>query len=154
MIALGLNEKEIGLILSISTLSQVFFALISGVVTDKLGRRLTTLIFDILSWSLPALISALAQNFWYFLVAGVINSVWRITHTSWSCLLVEDADESQLVDIYTWINIANLIVGFVAPLGFFLIEKFSFVPTVRGLYVFAAVMFTLKAVLTYLWTEE
>ncbi|HCR70822.1 MAG TPA: hypothetical protein DIW23_05215, partial [Anaerolineae bacterium] len=28
------------------------------------------------------------------------------------------------------------------------------VPTMRGLYIFAAVMFTLKAVLTYLWTEE
>jgi DHA1 family tetracycline resistance protein-like MFS transporter len=154
MIALGVTEKEIGLILSVSWIFQIFLAMLSGVVTDKLGRRLTTLIFDILSWSVPALISAAAQNFWYFLAAGIINSVWRITHTSWSCLLVEDADESQLVDIFTWINIANLIVGFVAPLGFFLIEKFSFVPTVRGLYVFAAVMFTLKAVLTYLWTEE
>ena len=50
-------------------------ALLSGVITDKLGRRLTTLIFDILSWSVPALISAIAQNFWYFLIAGVINSV-------------------------------------------------------------------------------
>lgn len=154
MIALGLTDKQIGLILSISTLFQVFFALISGVVTDKLGRRLTTLIFDILSWGVPALISAIAQNFWYFLVAGIINSVWRITHTSWSCLLVEDADQDQLVDIYTWIYIANLFVGFIAPLAGVLIGVFSFVPTVRGLYVFAAFMFTLKAVMTYLWTEE
>lgn len=154
MIALGLNDKQIGLILTISTLFQVFFALISGVVTDKLGRRLTTLIFDIVSWSVPALISAVAQNFWYFLIAGIVNSVWRITHTSWSCLLVEDADESQLVDIYTWIYIANLFVGFIAPLAGWLILWFSLIPTMRGLYVFAAIMFTLKAVLTYQWTEE
>jgi DHA1 family tetracycline resistance protein-like MFS transporter len=154
MIALGVTEREIGLILSVSWIFQIFLAMLSGVVTDKLGRRLTTLIFDILSWSVPALISAVAQNFWYFLAAGIINSVWRITHTSWSCLLVEDADESQLVDIYTWINIANLIVGFVAPLAIVLIDIFSFIPTVRGLYFFAAIMFTLKAVLTYLWTEE
>jgi MFS family permease len=154
MIALGVTEREIGLILSVSWIFQIFLAMVSGVVTDKLGRRLTTLIFDILSWSVPALISAVAQNFWYFLAAGIINSVWRITHTSWSCLLVEDADESQLVDIYTWINIANLIVGFVAPLAIVLIDVFSFIPTVRGLYVFAAIMFTLKAVMTYLWTEE
>src|SRR5688500_9049219 len=101
MIALGVTGKEIGLILSVSWIFQIFLAMLSGVVTDKLGRRLTTLIFDILSWSVPALISAVAQNFWYFLAAGIINSVWRITHTSWSCLLVEDADESQSVDIYT-----------------------------------------------------
>lgn len=154
MIALGLTEKQIGLIVSISWFFQIFLALISGVVTDKLGRRLTTMIFDILSWSVPALISAVAQNFWYFLAAGIINSVWRITHTSWSCLLVEDADQNQLVDIYTWIYIANLFVGFIAPLAGVLIGVFSFVPTMRGLYVFAAIMFTLKAVLTYQWTEE
>lgn len=154
MLAIGLNEKEIGLILSISWFFQIFLALISGAVTDKLGRRLTTLIFDILSWSVPALISAFAQNFWYFLIAGIINSLWRITLNSWNCLLVEDAEKDQIVDIYTWIYIANLFVGFIAPLAGVLIGVFSFVPTMRGLYIFAAVMFTLKAVLTYLWTEE
>jgi DHA1 family tetracycline resistance protein-like MFS transporter len=154
MVALGVSDKEIGLILSIGWGFQILFALLSGVVTDKLGRRLTTLIFDILSWSVPALISAVAQNFWYFLAAGIINSVWRITHNSWSCLMVEDADPDQLVDIFTWIYIANLMVGFIAPLAGVLIGIFSLVPTVRGLYFFAAFMFALKAIVTYQMTEE
>jgi len=154
MVALGLAEKQIGLILSISWGFQIVLALLSGAVTDKLGRRRTTLIFDILSWTIPALISALAQNFWYFLAAGVINSFWRIVHNSWTCLLVEDAEPSQLVDIYTWIYIANLLVGLVAPLAGLLISVFSLIPTMRGLYVFAAFMFTLKAIITYRMTEE
>ncbi len=154
MLALGLSDKQIGLIVSISWGFQIFLALLSGVVTDKLGRRRTTLIFDILSWSVPALISALAQNYWYFLTAGVINSLWRITHNSWTCLLVEDADQSQLVDIYTWIYIANIMVGFIAPLAGVLIGVFSLVPTMRGLYTFAAVMFTVKAIITYRLTQE
>ena len=154
MLALGLSDKQIGLIVSISWGFQIVLALLSGVVTDKLGRRRTTLIFDILSWSVPALISALAQNFWYFLAAGIVNSVWRIVHNSWTCLLVEDADQSQLVDIYTWIYIANFMVGFIAPLAGALIGVFSLVPTMRGLYIFAAVMFTLKAVATYQMTQE
>jgi MFS family permease len=154
MLAFGLSDKQIGLIVSISWGFQIFFALISGVITDKLGRRLTTLIFDILAWSVPALVSALAQNFWYFLAAGIINSVWRITHNSWTCLLVEDADQGQLVDIYTWIYIANIMVGFFAPLTGVLIGAFSLVPTMRGLYIFAAIMFTLKAIVTYQMTQE
>jgi len=154
MVALGLSDKQIGLIVSISWGFQIVLALLSGVITDKLGRRRTTLIFDILGWGVPALISALAQNFWYFLAAGVINSIWRITHNSWTCLLVEDADPSQLVDIYTWIYIANIIVGFVAPLAGVLIGAFSLVTTMRGLYIFAAIMFTLKAVITYRMTRE
>jgi MFS family permease len=154
MVALGLAEGQIGLILSISWGLQIVLALLGGAVTDKLGRRRTTLIFDIVSWGIPALISAMAQDFWYFLAAGVINSVWRITHNSWTCLLVEDAEPGQLVDIYTWIYIANLLVGFVAPLAGVLIGTFSLVPTMRGLYAFAAFMFTLKAVVTYWATEE
>jgi MFS family permease len=154
MVALGLADKQIGLILSISWGFQIVFALFSGAVTDKLGRRRTTLVFDLLSWSVPALIWAMAQSFWSFLVAGIINSVWRIVHNSWICLLVEDAEPNQLVDIYTWIYIANLLVGFVAPLAGVLIGIFSLVPTLRGLYLFAAIMFTLKAVITYRMTEE
>lgn len=154
MLALGLSDKQIGLIVSISWGFQVVLALFSGVITDKLGRRLTTLIFDIVSWSIPALISAVAQNFWYFLIAGIINSVWRITQNSWSCLLVEDAEPDQLADIFTWVYIANLMVGFIAPLAGFLIGVFSLIPTMRGLYIFAAVMFTVKAIITYQLTEE
>jgi hypothetical protein len=154
MVALGLADRQIGSILSISWGFQIVLALLGGAVTDKLGRRRTTLIFDILSWSVPALLSAVAQNFWYFLAAGIINSLFRVTHNSWTCLLVEDAEPDQLVDIYTWIYIANLLVGFVAPLAGLLISAFSLVPTVRGLYGFAAFMFTLKATVTYLMTQE
>ena len=154
MLALGLTDTQIGSIVSISWGFQLVFALLSGVVTDKLGRRRTTLIFDIIAWSVPAVISAIAQNYWYFMVAGIINSVWRFTHNSWSCLLVEDAEPDQLVDIYSWIYIANIIVGFVAPLAGVLIGAYSLVPTVRGLYIFAAIMFTVKAIVTYQMTTE
>jgi MFS family permease len=154
MVALGLSDTQIGTILSISWGFQLIMALFSGVITDKLGRRYTTLIFDILAWSVPALISALAQNYWYFLAAGIVNSLWRIVLNSWTCLLVEDAKQEELVGMYTWISISNQLVGFVAPLAGVFISAFSLVPTMRGLYAFAAVMFTLKAVVTFLMTEE
>ncbi len=154
MVAIGLADQQIGLILSVSWGFQIVLALLSGAVTDKLGRRRTTLLFDILAWSIPSLIAAVAQNFWYFLAAGIINSIWRITHNSWTCLLVEDAEPGQLADIYTWIYIANLLVGFVAPLTGALVRTFSLVSTMRGLYVFAVFMFTLKACVTYRMTEE
>jgi MFS family permease len=154
MIAIGLSEKQIGLTVSIGWAFQILFALLSGVITDKLGRRLTTLIFDILSWSVPALISAIAQNYWYFLGAAIINSVWRVTHNSWTCLMVEDTDPDQLVDIYSWVYIAGLLVAFFTPLAGLLIKTFTLVPTMRGLYLFASVMFTVKCIVTYRLTSE
>lgn len=154
MLALGLAEKEIGLILSISWGFQIVFALFSGVITDKLGRRRTTLVTDILCWSIPAVLSALAQNYWWFLTAAIFNSLWRISQNSWTCLLVEDAEPTQLVDLYTWIYIANIWVGSLALVPGILISNYSLVPTMRGLYFFAAFMFTLKAIITYRYTEE
>ncbi|HHY55619.1 MAG TPA: MFS transporter [Chloroflexi bacterium] len=154
MVALGLTDRNIGLVLSVSWGFQVFWALMSGAITDKVGRRLTTLLFDILAWSVPAIIWALSQNFWWFMVAGIMNAIWRVTMNSWTCLLVEDAEHDQLVDIYTWIHISNLAAGFVAPLAGVLVARFDLVPAMRVLYFFAAIMFTLKAVLTYLMTEE
>ena len=154
MVALGLSDKDIGIVLSVSWGFQVLWALLSGAVTDKLGRRRTTLIFDILSWSVPAIFWAFAQNFWWFLAAGIANSIWRVTMNSWTCLLVEDAEPDQLVDIYTWIHIANLVAGFAAPLAGLLVARYTLVPTMRVLYAFAAIMFTLKAVTTYFMTTE
>ncbi len=77
MLALGVSDSQIGLIVSISWAFQLLLALSSGVITDKLGRRRTTLVFDLISWALPALLSAVAQNFWFFLGAAVVNSFLR-----------------------------------------------------------------------------
>lgn len=144
MLSLGLSDTQIGLVTSISTGAQVFWTLLSGAITDKLGRKRTTLIFDIISWSIPTLIWAVAQNFTYFVVAALINAVLRVTMNSWTCLLVEDTDPDQLVDIYSWIYIAGLLAAFVTPLAGLLIGRFGLVPTMRGLYLLACAMMTTK----------
>ena len=42
MLALGLQDHQIGLLATISMLSQMVAGLLSGAITDKFGRRLTT----------------------------------------------------------------------------------------------------------------
>ncbi len=154
MLSLGLKDSQIGITLSVSLAVQLVSALLSGPITDKLGRRFTTMLFDFISWTVPALIWAVAQDFRYFILAALFNGVWRVTHTSWSCQLVEDANPDELMDIYSWIYISGLLVGFFAPIAGLLINKFSLVPTMRGLYLFAAVMFTLKFILFYIYSHE
>ena len=147
MLALGLSDSQVGLITSVGLAFQVFWTLMSGVITDKLGRKRTTLIFDLISWSIPTLIWAVAQDFTYFLVAAFVNAVWRVTSNSWQCLLVEDTDPDILVDVWSWIYIAGLLAAFVSPLTGLLIDRFSLVPTMRGLYLLAFVMMTAKFII-------
>lgn len=146
MLALGVTDAQIGLIATISTVIQVIWTFVGGAITDKVGRKRTTLIFDLLAWSVPCIVWALARDFNYFLVGAIINSVWRVVHCSWSCLLVEDTDPDLLVGVYSWIYIAGLLSAFVAPLAGLLVEGFGLVYTMRGLYALAAVMMAAKAI--------
>lgn len=154
MLALGLNDAQIGSIASLGLLVQPVFALISGAVTDKFGRRLTTFISDLLAWSIPCLIWAAAQDIRYFIVAVIFNAMWRIPHNSWTCLLVEDAEEDQLVHIWTWIYIAGLLSAFFAPLAGLLIGAIELVPAVRLMYLLAFVMMTFKGWILYRYSTE
>jgi MFS family permease len=154
MLALGVNDAQIGLLASIGMAFQVVFAMLSGAITDKFGRKRTTFYSDLLSWTIPCLIWAVSQNFYFFLVAAIFNSTWRISSNSWTCLLVEDAEQDQMVNIYAWIYISGLLAAFVSPIAGLLVGKFSLVPTVRGLYVFSLIMMTTKFVVMNVFVTE
>ena len=121
MLALGVHDAQIGLLATISMLSQVVFGLLSGVITDKLGRRFTTAVFDIIAWAIPCLIWAFAQNFWWFLVASVINGAWQVTQNSWDCLLVEDVDRAEIPKVYSLIKVAAEFSALFAPIAALLV---------------------------------
>ncbi|MGI6705777.1 MAG: MFS transporter [Clostridia bacterium] len=154
MYALGVNDVQIGLVTSIGMVFQILFAFLGGAITDKLGRKRTTFIFDIISWSIPCLIWAFAQNFVFFVVAAIINSTWRVTSNSWMCLMVEDADQDKLVGIYAWVYISGLLAAFFSPIARFFIERYELVPTVRVLYLVAFIMMTSKFVILNRYCTE
>ncbi len=147
MVALGLTDGQIGLLASISLGLQVFWTMVSGAITDKYGRKRTTFVVDMISWSIPCLIWAVAQDFNYFLVAAIINSTWRVTHNSWQCLLVESTEPDLLVDVWSLIYISGLVAAFFSPITSLLVATFTLVPTMRGLYLLAFVMMTAKFVI-------
>ncbi len=154
MYALGVKDGQIGLLLTVGMILQVFSALLGGIITDKYGRRWTTFIMDVISWSIPCLLWTFSQNFWWFLIAVVFNSLLQVTSTSWQCLLVEDCDPKQLVDVYTWVNISGLMAVFFAPLSALLIANFSLVPAVRILYAFSFISMTVKFIILYKYGTE
>lgn len=154
MVALGVTDQQIGFLLSLGAIFQVISALLGGILCDKLGRRKTTAVFDILSWSVPCLIWMCSRNFWWFFAAAVVNGMWKITDNAWNCLLVEDAREEDLVDIYTWINVSGLMAVFFAPISGILISKLTLVPTMRILYFVTFVMMTSKFLILYFASSE
>jgi hypothetical protein len=73
----------------------------------------------------PCLIWAVAQDVRFFVAAAMMNSLWRISHTAWTCLMVEDAEERYLVHIWTWIMISAVCSAFFAPLDRWFVEPMA-----------------------------
>ncbi len=137
MRALGCSAQQIGVIAAVGLTCEMLFASVGGIITDRLGRKRTSLIFDLMAWSVPTLVWAFAQGFEYFLIAGMISALVRIVFTSWTCLLLEDALPRRRVHIYTWMFLAGALAGFFAPIAGIIVDRTGLVPAVRGLYFFA-----------------
>ena len=154
MAALLLTDKQIGLIASVNMLFRAVFALLGGAITDKLGRKKTTFIFDMCSWSVPCLLWAFSQNIWWFMIAAAFNGIYQITENSWSCLLVEDADKGEIVKIFSLIHLAGQLAVIITPLAAILINSLTIVPAMRIVFLFSFLSMTAKFVLLYLFSEE
>jgi MFS transporter, DHA1 family, tetracycline resistance protein len=142
MRALGCSPQQIGAIASIGLVFEMIFSFTGGYITDRLGRKKTTLIFDVVAWTIPTLIWAGARGYAYFITAAIINSIVRIVYTSWSCLLIEDTPRRRRVHVFTWIRVAGTLSGFFAPLAGMLVSRAGLVPAVRGLYLLACAAMT------------
>jgi MFS family permease len=154
MLALGLNDIEIGITASIYMFSQMLCAFLSGALIDKLGRRWSTAVFDFIAWSIPCLIWAFAEGFWFFVAAALLNGVMKVTTVSWDCLMIEDADKEQITKIYSWIVICGNLSALFAPIASILVARLTLVPAVRILYINAFVMMTAKVIALYIFSRE
>jgi MFS family permease len=154
MVLLGLSMSDLGLVATLSYISQVIASILSGVLTDKLGRRRCTFIFDVLAWSVPELLWAFSQNINWFIAAALLNGLWKVTDNSWNLLLVEDTPREQIVPVFSLSSFMGVIATFVAPLSMWAVARYSVVPTMRVLYFIAFVSMTVKFVILYFYSEE
>lgn len=154
MYTLGITDVQIGLILSVAMFVQVFFSFFGGILTDKLGRKFTTMMGDFFGWGVACVVWAISDNFWLFLIAVLFNSFEQINQTAWFCLLIEDADPKDLVGIYTWVNIGGLVTILFAPISGLFINSFTVVPVVRVLYLVFAANMIIKVLITYRYCDE
>jgi len=154
MLALGLRDAQVGFIATVYMLSQMVFAFMAGPIIDKMGRRLSTAIFDFTAFCIPCIIWWNASNFWFFFVAAIFNGVMKITQISWACLLVEDAVTEQIPHIYSMVTIFSQFCAFFAPISSILVSKLTLVPAVKILYINAFVLMTAKILTLYLLSTE
>lgn len=151
---IGLSEVEMGVINTVNLLFSFVFHFFAGPITNRLGRKRTTLIFDLISWSIPMFIWAVAQNFWYFLIAAGINAFVKVVYVSWYCLLTEDAPQDKRAKAFGLIYLINYATGIFTPITGFLIARFGTISTMRVVYALGLISMTSMFIIRNAFTTE
>ena len=134
----GITDTQLGYLISIGFAANIVFAMVGGLITDRLGRRKTSLIFDLLAWPGSILIYLFSGSFGMFALAQVINGMSRITQVSWNLMVVEDAEIPEQVAAYNLINAINISVGIFTPLAGILVNRMGIINGERILLTLAA----------------
>ena len=119
----GITDEQIGFLISAGFVASIIFSIFGGMITNTLGRRKTTLIFDLLSWPLALFLYLISRSFWMFALAQIVNSLVKISAVSWNLMVVEDADAHQQIAAYNLINLINILVGIFTPLAGIMIRE-------------------------------
>lgn len=144
---LGVTDKQLGYLISIGYITGIFFSLISGAVTDRLGRRKTTFIFDFVAWPLAVVIYLVSNSFALFAIATIINSFSRIVGVAWNMMVIEDADNKQRVAAFNLLNIINIATGVIIPLAGILVSLYGVIVSERIFLIFAALSMSVMVIL-------
>jgi len=154
MKSMGITDKQIGFLISLGFISAIVFSLMAGVITDALGRRKTTLIFDLIGWPCSILLYAFAKDFWMFALAIIVNGAHRIPAVSFNLMVIEDADNTQRFAAFNLINIINISAGLLTPIAGLAVRMYGIVNAERFLLFFAATSMTLMMIMRYRYHTE
>jgi len=154
MKSLGVTDQEIGYLIALGLLCGSATAFAGGLLVDRLGRKKSTLIFDLLAWPVSLGLYALAGGFWGFAIGMAANSFVRIATVGWNLMVIEDADNEQRIAAFNFLNVVTVSTGILTPLAGLLVRYLGIVPAERVLLIFAVISITTQILIrNHLFTE-
>lgn len=133
MLALGVSEIQVGWLQSVLIVMHVFSTLLGGYVADRLGRKRTLVIFDIICWGVPMFLYAIAQNPWYFLVGRALNGFVYVVMPSFDCLFVEDVPPGNRTAVFGVNQFLMSAARLLAPVAGWLVAWLGIIPAGRAI---------------------
>lgn len=154
MINQGISASEVGLINSLTFILKTFVAVFAGYIVNRLGRRLSVALLDLLGWAFPMLIYFFATEYWQFMLASLINCITVIGGIANQCFLVEDVDHDKRIIAFSFSSVTGSICGLFVPITGLLIGKMTLVPAIRILYLFSFFSMGAAAIGKYVFLRE
>lgn len=150
----GLVESQIAQLMTITNVASLIFSFVASPVVDRLGRKRTLLVFDIVSSSVPALIYYLSQNFVAAVIANVFAGMNRIMSTAYYLIMIEDTSDENSMKSMNMFNIITVISGLLTPVAGIVIEKTGLVNGEKIFLGASFILMTLQAVFRHFAIDE
>jgi len=140
---MGVSDEHLGIIIGAGFLSAAVFSFFSGMITDYLGRKKATLIFDLLAWPAAIFIYLISRSLLMFVFATVVNNLMKVTAVSWNLMLIEDADSDQRKAAYNIKDIINISLGIITPLAGLVVARYGVIKAERAFMIIAVISMTI-----------
>ena len=128
----GISSGQLGQLQVIGTVAATLFSFLSAPIVDRMGRKRSTLVFDLLSSALPPLVYLFTESFPLAVVAIILFNANRIMSVGYYLTMTEDADDDGKVVAFNLWNIITVVAGLLIPLGGLAVDRFGLVEAERA----------------------
>jgi len=150
----GLSDAQIGSLMVAGTVASLVFSLVAAPLTDRLGRRNTTLVFDLLSSALPPLMYLISPSFWMAMLATVLFNSNKIMSVGYYLVMIEDADDRQKTVAFNLFNLITYAAGLLIPLAGLWVKAQGLVHAQRAFLLASFVIMTVMILLRHRLLKE
>lgn len=150
----GVSDTGLGQIMLVGTVASFVFSIVSAPLVDRMGRRKSTLVFDLISSSLPPLIYFLSGSFLAALIATILYNSNKIMSIGYYLVMIEDADDEQRVVAFNLFNIITVVAGLLLPIAGLVVDRYGVVATERVFLLVAFLCMTTMILLRHRLLRE
>ena len=125
LLEVGVTDGELGTLMVIGNVAGFIFSLVAAPLVDRMGRRNSTLVFDLLSSALVPLVYFFTKSFTGALIAQILFNSSRIMNVAYYLVMIEDESDDCRVVAFNLFNIITVVAGLVMPIAGIFVDESS-----------------------------
>jgi len=150
----GITDSQLGQLMMVGNIVGMVASVLSAPIVDRLGRRTTTLVFDLISSALPPLIFLTTSSYSWAFVAMVAANLNRIMSIGFYLTMIEDSSEQTNVVAMNLFNFITVAAGLVVPAAGLVVGRLGLVTAQRWFLLVSAISMTLLATVRHFLLKE
>jgi len=138
----GVSDTQLGFLVTAGSGASILFSFLAAPIVDRLGRRKSTLIFDITGSALPLLLYALNGSFAFALAGTILANSSRVMNVGYYLLMTEDSGNGERAEAFNIFNIIVIASGLLVPIAGGFVARVGLVRAERWFLLLSAAAIT------------